>query len=343
MLNSDTTLQPVADAATDQGPQPTTDERLSAVTREAVETIETGIDPLQAEEPEAAEEVGEPLAEEAETEAGEPGEDAEGQMEAGESESQEDEESTAPDKQGWDGDLDSLPAEQRAPYDHWVENANKGLHKRLRQMSDVEKKYKDATFRYEQAMLQMQQQPQGGVPKEDGPPAPPTGENTTQKDWADHEARVAEYHNKRLNSETTQKLAVLEERQSMQDRLQLVASQDGVTDEIMFRMSEMAKSDQAYADLFQTDQGALQFFGEAKLAVEREAFEAEKTAIAATAAKSTVAEAKRKAGASGRATPRPGGTKAASAPEDVFARKTFRSVDDKMSHLVNEVKNEHGL
>ncbi len=343
---SDTTLQPDEGVAADQGHQPSTDERLSAVSREVLESVESGDEDttLQAEETEVAEEeVGEPSAEEAEPEGDETGDEAEDPLEAGESESQEDESDSVQETQTWDGNPDNIPDEHRPYYDHWVGLANKGLQKRLRQMAATEKEYKDATFRYEQAMVDMRGNPEGASPKENGPPTPPTGENLTQEDWAKHEAKVAEYHDNRLNAETRQSVAAIKERQDMSDRLQMIAAQDGATEDVMFRMRDMAEADVKYQDMFQSDEGALHFFEQAKLAVEREAFEAEKKSNDTKLAKAAEADAKRKAGAAKRATPRPGGTKAASAPEEVFARKAFKSTDEKLTYLRNQVLEENGL
>ncbi len=347
-MNSENTSQPEVSDAPDQAVQLSTDDRLSAVTREAAEAVEAEA-PLQAEDAGEVDVVDEPSADGVEAEAVQPEEDAEGQIEE-EAESVEDvEEAVTEDGSPWDGDPATVPDELKAGFDKMSGQMNKALQKKfreidevkkkkLREMDTVKKQYEAEIFKYQQAQREMQH-PQQSAPQEGSPPKPP-GEGATAEDWQEYEAKSAEHHYKKFNAEQSQEVAELREKQMLDDRLKFVTSQDGATQEVLTRMSVMAEANPRYQEMFyQSEEAARQFFNEAKFALEKEAFEAEKAGVATKQAEAAKAAAKRMAGAAGRATPRPGGTKAASAPEEVFSRKSFRSVDDKLNHFRDDFMN----
>ena len=102
----------------------------------------------------------------------------------------------------------------------------------------------------------------------------------------------------------------------------------------MGKMQEMAAGDDKYLQMYYTSEDtAAQFFREAQMAVREDALVKRESEIAAESAATAKATATRKAGAAGRATARPGGSKAASTPAESFNLKTFDSVDDALADI----------
>lgn len=335
-MNSEA-LQPEASDVPTQDAQLSTDERLTAVTREAVVANETTA-PLQAEDAGDIEAVDEPSADDVDTEAVQPEEDAEGQLEGSEESSEDVEEATEVGTP-WDGDPSTVPDELKAGFDKMSGTMNKALQKKFREVDAVKKQYEAEVFKYRQAQ---RQQPEASGPEKVGPPKPP-GEGATAQDWESHEARTAEYYYKKFNAGTTQDVAVMKQQNDMQNRLQLIVSQPGASDEVMYKMRDMAESDPRYIEMYQSDDGAVRFFEEAKFALEKEAFAKEKNDVASSKAEAAKAAATRKADASKRSTGRPGSVKAASTPEETFSRKTFRNYEEKLAYIGKQVLDENGL
>ena len=371
-MSPDTT-DPAVEVTTDHGHQPTAEERLAAISSEAIDEFDSGgitlvegepedvegIEPVDspAEDAEGAEDAGEPSGEEADaTEDAQTEEDAEDQIDVDseDAESQEeDEKESEPIGMDWDGDPDTIPDQLRPGYEKMMKTANKGINKLMREMAEERKQMQTMQMQYQQALLQVQQQqrPQADQSSTVAERPTPPGEGATAADWQEYDEKNILYVLQKTgikpqsgpDPELAQQVAELKWKTDLANRVSLIANQPGATDEILLRMQSMAAEDEKYLDMYQTDEGAIKFFEEAKLLEERAAFELEKKEILSKAAELEKAKAARKAGAAGRATPRPGSAKAAVSPEDTFKKKAFNSVEEQLAYLSEETRKEVGL
>jgi len=360
-MSSDT-LQTSVEVTPDQGHKPTPEERLAAISGEAIAEMEesgtafgpSGSDePLDdpAEEAEVADAEGEPSEEEADepAEDDEPDEAAADQAEEEGAES-EDVADAKPVGIDWDGDPDTVPDELRTGYDRQMKIVNKGVNKLMRELADERKQTQALAMQYQQAMLDMQQAPKQQQSSPVGRPELPS-EGATQADWQKYEEDNFLYlqgkHGGRQHDEQTsglaQQVAELKYKTDLANRVTLIANQPGATDEVLLRMQAMAAEDDTYLQMYQSDEGAIRFFKEAKLVEDRAAFELEKAEILKKASESEKVKATRKAGAAGRASPRPGSAKAATSPESNFKKKVFGSVEEKLAYLSKEARAELGI
>lgn len=316
-------------------------EQLSALNREVL--AEAGVsaepmdEPLEASDGET--EIDATSAEEVIEEEAPPEADNEGEMEAEGSDSEPVEEPQ--ESKPWDGNPDTVPDSHRAYFDQMAGTMKKGFNVKAQALAEEKRQYENARLQYEQATLQMQQAPQQQAPS--GPPKPPE-QGASEADWQRHEQAVAEHHNAPMRAELDDlrnRQAIYEGKAKMDERLVLISNQPGATDAILQRMRDMVDADHSLSDAFGADNTAIQFFNQAKLAIEQEAFAKEQAEFAKDKAKAATATATRKAGAAGRASSRPGSTTTApSSPEQTFASRTFGSTEEKLKFLNSETLRE---
>jgi hypothetical protein len=233
-------LQPTDSAAADQANQLSVGELLSAANREAIDEAdpvdleEAGIEPnTQAEEADAAVEHDDPSDEEVDADGAEPEEDAEEQVED-DGEESEDPSVAALD---WDGDPETAPPELRPAVDRALKLMNKGMNQKFRELAAEREKVQRLSVEYQQAMLNIQNQ--GQAQGQDASPQRPTppGEGATAADWQTYEDAVVDYRiatkgiSGGLAPEAQQRLAVLEQKQAIDARLNVITNQPGATDE----------------------------------------------------------------------------------------------------------------
>ena len=348
---SDATLNPEVEATPDQGRHTTPDERLAALSREAVEDfeqaggeLEEATEPLQAADLEIEVEVDD-ATDEVEVENTEDDTEADAEDHV-DTEALESQDASEQDADTSDSSDDGVPDDLRADYESKMARVEKGLQKRLQQLSDKEKQLDTLILQNQQ----MQQQQTVQQPAQQGPPKAPEA-GATQAQWAEFDQANTQYYTQKAISDLQnsgqladpRQVQQMQEQQAMQNRLYLITSQEGASDEILLKMRDMAAGDDKYLDMYNTDKGAVAFFNEAKLTVERDKLASDRAEFDKQTAEAATATAKRKAGAAGRATPRPGGSKAASSQEDTFAKKTFRNVDDKLAYLNQQTLNEAGV
>lgn len=324
------TFDPGLEAAPAQSADPSTEDRFEAAFSEAlgefdsVEITDESFEAEQDEPTEAVDESADPSVEEAAEVDADPVEETEDLEADTDAESEETTEFSP----------DSLPPDLRAQYDRKMEDIDKGLNKRLRAIAEKEKQLEAAMFQYQQAFMQMQNQQ--SVPQQQSLQKPELpGPDATARDWQEYEDRNREYVASQVVDQLRQsgqladpqQMKVIQQQQEMQQRYYMLVNQPGATDEVMGKMKELAESDERYLAMYDKDDTAVQLFNLAKAQVEREALLKENEELKAKASGAATEEAKRKAGAAKRSTPRPGGAKAVEKKSD-FNPKSFASVDD---------------
>ena len=347
-MEANDTLNPEVDAAPAMRDNPTPEERLDAANREVAASFDASGDaleesgaPLQAEEAADIVLVDDTSAEEVLEDAiVEPDDEAEDQA-AETTESEEpieaEGETTPPDPAPTE-----IPPEIRAEYDRKMEQMDKGLQKRLRQLADKEKQL-DTLILQNQHMMDSRQPPQDpNAVRTEGPPKHP-GEGASEEAWSQYEDSAFAYRYNLMNAGQQQKMAVINEQQEMQNRYYLITNQPGVSEEVLLEMSKMAEGDERYLELYRSDEGAIRFFNEAKTAVDRRTLDSDRSALDAEKAEAAKATATRKAGAASRALARPGSAKAAEVPAESFKLEAFRDVDDALANINKKILSDVGL
>ena len=343
----------------DGGVKLSVEDRISAANREALAEFESASEPVQAEESEDSPVTDDPAVDAEVTDEGIEAE-AEAEVQSGdddaESEGETEAETADPndfDWSKWDGNVDSVPHDLQPGLAKLKANFDKGAEKRIWQMSQSQKKMEEAKFKYEQAVFQMQQQqlqPPESNAASNGPPTPP-GEGATAADWQRFDAENTEYYtrkavdNLRASGQIpdNQQVAQMQYQMDMQNRYVMLTKLPGASDDILMKMHDMAEADESYLDKYQTDDGARQFFAEAKIAVEREQLEKDRKALEAERAVAAQATAKRKATAAKRADVRPGSVKADKSAGRRFDKKLFKDADAQIAAINEAILKENGL
>lgn len=324
---------------------PSWEEAMSAATREAAAAFassqsgeETEVtddaDTGEDDAPEGDQDVDDTAAEteEAESEEGDPGEGDKGDPE--------------PLGMKWDGNPDTIPAEWKPGWDRAMAMVQKGLNKRLRELAAKEKELDSVILQYRQATAP--QTPQKAAADNDPMPQKPA-ESASDEVWESYYDARAEWKARQVlkqeiangNIITADKHHAVADQMARQERLGLITRQEGCTDEVMYRMAQMAEADPVLAGMLESDSTALTLFQIARRDVAMEQAARGAQAQKADAAQKAAEEAKRKAGAAKAAIPRPGGsTKASPVDDDFQAKKGKMDASERLAYLNRKMRQE---
>ena len=246
----------------------------------------------------------------------------------------------------WDGNPETIPAEWKPGWDRAMAMVSKGVNKRLREIAEKEKQLDAVILQYRQATAP--QAPQQAAADNDPMPQKPA-ESASDEVWESYYDARAEWKARQVLKQeiaagrivTADKHHEVADHMARQERLGLIARQDGCTDAVMYRMAQMAEANPVLAGMLESDDGSLALFQLARRDVEMEQAVGATQAQQAEAAKKAAEEAKRKAGAGKAALPRPGGATKASPVDEVFqAKKDRMDASERLAYLNRQAAKE---
>jgi len=224
----------------------------------------------------------------------------------------------------WDGNPETLPEPLQATHKEMV----RGVNKKFQEVADLRRQAEETLALARQARPAQQSE------ADEGPPPFPT-EDDTQEQYNAKWAAINEYNAKKaVEAAMAQNGGVMDPQLQelkagidARNRLDLIASQPGFTDEIAQHMAAMADADPGMERHIHSDEGAVMLFRLAKAEVENAVLKKTADDGKKAVAKAAEDDLRRKTSASSRATPRPaganpGGSRAAT-PAELYAKHGF--------------------
>jgi len=293
--------------------QPEDGDAMTAAESDAVKDYESSID----------NETTEP-----ETEPEQAAEDLQAEPDETEPEAQDEVEAERP-KSVWDGNPDNLPEELAPTYQSML----RGFHQKTRELAAEKKKFEELQT---QLLLKVSDGPKAKSEVVEGPPPLPTGDNITQEQWNEAVTEQNAWHAEQARLKNLKELqesgkfapaetvARLLQEKYVTDVTAKVTALPGYSPDVEQLMLHTMANNPFWAQAPNSEEGMMEL---ARVAIA----EVNAKGVTTAAAEKTTAKIKKQAAASSNATPRFSTPKGAS-PEDVFAKKGFKTEDEKMAY-----------